>query len=97
MHVEIVDVKVMGRGVSVVEPQHHRLTDLRGDPRLVEHVALGLQRRKRGQCSLLGRTYSPTAADHEGGGWWSGERNRAPISDPREPSTYHADHGLTIK
>src|SRR5215216_6193883 len=49
MHVELVDVKVVGRGVGVVEPQHHRLTDLRGDVLLVEHVVLGRKRRERGQ------------------------------------------------
>src|SRR5215212_10190097 len=48
MDIELIDVKVMGRGVGVVEPQHLRLADLRGDVRLVEHVVLGRQRWERG-------------------------------------------------
>src|SRR6266540_1884579 len=49
MHVELVDVKVMGRGVGVVEPQRHRLADLRRNLALLEDEIARRKRRERGQ------------------------------------------------
>ena len=49
MHVELVDVKVMGRGVGVVEPQRHGLADPGSDFGLVEQVILGREHWECGQ------------------------------------------------
>ena len=50
MNIELIDVKIMGRGIGVVEPQHYRLADFGGDVGLIELVILGRKRRERGQC-----------------------------------------------
>src|SRR5829696_7161198 len=49
MNVELIDVKIVGRGIGVVESQHYHLADLCGDVLLVEYVVLGRKRRERGQ------------------------------------------------